>query len=79
MEISTTSGLLKSLSYNENMNKLIQYLKESRAELMKVVWPSRKQTRDHTAMVIAISISVAIFLGALDYLFEQIIVKTIVK
>ena len=61
------------------MNKLLTYLKESRAELMKVVWPSRKQTRDNTIIVIIVSVGVAIFLGALDYVFEQGIVTFIAK
>lgn len=61
------------------MSKLITYLKESRAELMKVAWPSRKQTRDSTIIVIVVSIGVAIFLGALDYLIEQGIMTFIIK
>lgn len=61
------------------MSKLITYLKESRAELMKVAWPSRKQTRDSTIIVIIVSIAVAIFLGVLDYLIEQGIITFIVK
>ena len=61
------------------MSKLITYLKESRAELMKVAWPSRKQTRDSTIIVIIVSIAVAIFLGVLDYLIEQGIMNFIVK
>lgn len=57
------------------MNKFIEYLKGSRAELKKVVWPSYKQARDHTVVVIIISIVVALFLGAIDYLLEQFIIK----
>lgn len=53
--------------------KLITYLKESKAELKKVVWPSRKETRNHTLLVIGISLGVAIFLGAIDYLFNFIL------
>ena len=52
------------------MKRLISYLKESRAELMKVVWPSRKQTRDNTLLVIVVSCGFALFLGAIDYLLE---------
>ncbi|MBU1131607.1 preprotein translocase subunit SecE [Patescibacteria group bacterium] len=49
------------------MNKLIQYVKDSRAELKKVVWPSKKETQNHTLMVIGISLAVAAFLGIIDY------------
>ena len=47
-------------------NRILSYFKESRDELKKVVWPSRKQTVNDTMLVIAISLFVAIFLGAVD-------------
>ena len=55
------------------MKKLINYIKASRAELKKVVWPSKKQTRNHTLMVIGISIAVAVFLGTVDLLLNKIL------
>lgn len=61
------------------MNKLLTYLKESRAELAKVIWPSRKEARDHTVVVIVVSLAVALFLGAVDYLLEQGVLTFIIK
>lgn len=55
--------------------KLFDYLKHSKAELQKVVWPSGKQTRDHALMVIAISVGVAAFIGLVDLIIEQLIIK----
>ncbi|MBT3689851.1 preprotein translocase subunit SecE [bacterium] len=55
------------------MSKLINYLKESRIELKKVIWPTKKQTKNHTFLVIGISLSVAIFLGAVDLLLNKIL------
>lgn len=60
-------------------NKLTQFLKEARAELMKVNWPTRQQTINYTLIVIGISIAVALFLGGLDYIFEQILNNFILK
>lgn len=57
------------------MKKLINYIRESRAELSKVVWPSRTQIRNHTIMVIIVSVVIAIFLGAVDFAIEQLIIK----
>ena len=58
-------------------NKLANYIRESKDELKKVVWPSRKETTKYTLLVIGISFGVAAFLGALDigmtYLLEQVI------
>ncbi len=59
------------------MSNPIQFIKEARAELTKVVWPSRKETIRITIAVIALSLSVAVFLGAVDFgltkLFEYIV------
>jgi preprotein translocase subunit SecE len=52
------------------MNKLSNYIKESIAEMKKVTWPTKKETRNYTVLVIAISLGVAIFLGLLDYIFS---------
>lgn len=49
------------------MSKLSQYINDSRVELKKVIWPSKKETRNHTLMVIGISLGVAAFLGVVDY------------
>lgn len=51
------------------MNKLSNYIKESIAEMKKVTWPTKKETRNYTILVIGISVGVALFLGLLDYIF----------
>lgn len=57
-----------------NMFKKIgDYLRESRVELKKVVWPTKQQTRNHTLMVIGISLGVAAFLGAIDYFLNKVL------
>jgi preprotein translocase subunit SecE len=61
------------------MQQIINFLKEAKAELLKVNWPSKKQLTNYTLMVIGISIAVAIFLGGLDYFFESIIKTFIIK
>ena len=52
-------------------NKLVNYIKASRIEMKKVVWPTRKETINHTLLVIGISLGVAAILGALDYIFSR--------
>jgi preprotein translocase subunit SecE len=52
------------------MGKLSNYFKESIAELKKVTWPSKKETYRYTFLVLGISLLVAIFLGALDFIFN---------
>jgi len=53
------------------MNKITTYLKESAAEMKKVTWPTKKETYNYTLMVILVSLAVALFLGALDFIFAQ--------
>ncbi|MFA6285599.1 MAG: preprotein translocase subunit SecE, partial [Parcubacteria group bacterium] len=55
------------------MNKITTFIKEARVELRKVNWPTREQTVKYTGLLVGLSLAVAIFLGALDYLFEHII------
>lgn len=53
------------------MNKLIAYLKDTRAELTHVSWPTRKQAFIYTALVVAISVTVSLFLGLVDFIFSR--------
>jgi preprotein translocase subunit SecE len=61
------------------MNKILTFIKESRAELRKVNWPTKAQTIKYTGLVIGVSLGVAIFLGILDYFFEYILRTFIIK
>ncbi len=58
-------------------NQIMQYFKDSYQEMKVVVWPSRKQTINHSLMVVVFSIFIAAFLGALDVLFTFGIEKLI--
>ena len=52
------------------MERLSKYIKESIIEIKKVTWPSKKETYRYTFLVIGLSVSVAIFLGVLDLIFN---------
>ncbi|HEY4497994.1 MAG TPA: preprotein translocase subunit SecE [Candidatus Paceibacterota bacterium] len=54
-------------------NKLTTYLKETRLEMRKVNWPSRRDTTRFTATVVAISLGVAALLGGFDFIFRRLI------
>jgi len=47
------------------------FLRELRGELRKVVWPTRKEAINLTAVVIALSAGLGIFLGAVDFIFQE--------
>ena len=54
-------------------NRLVRYFKETRAELRKVSWPTRKQATNLTLIVLAVTVAMAIFLGAVDLLFSTLL------
>jgi preprotein translocase subunit SecE len=53
------------------------YLKDVRAELKHVSWPSRSQAITYTVVVVAVSLFTAFYLGAWDFLFAALIKKII--
>lgn len=53
------------------LNSFVNYVKGSIEEMKKVTWPTKKETRNYTLLVIGISVVVAAFLGALDFLFSK--------
>jgi preprotein translocase subunit SecE len=55
------------------VNKLVNYIKSSIEEMKKVTWPTKKETYNYTMLVIGISIAVAAFLGALDFVFSSLL------
>ena len=53
--------------------KLITYLKETRLEMRKVNWPSRRDTMRFTTTVVAVSLAIAVLLGTFDFIFRRLI------
>ena len=50
------------------MRKIVQFIKESYAELRKVIWPSREDALSSVKVVIISTIIVAAVLGLVDVL-----------
>lgn len=57
--------------------RFIDYIKDTKSELKHVSWPTRAQAISFTVIVILISLAVAAFLGAFDFLFSQIVSKLV--
>ena len=53
------------------MQKIINFLKEVRAEFKQISWPKRESIIQLTIVVISISIVVSLILGGFDYIFTQ--------
>ena len=48
------------------IDKGLQFLREVKVELKKVVWPTRKQTIGSTVVVLVLVIIISVFLGLVD-------------
>ncbi len=65
-----TSPVIDTESY---LGKATLFLREVRAELKKVTWPSRKQTIGSTVVVIVLVAIISLFLGVVDVALSGVI------
>ena len=57
------------------VTRFINYVKASRQELRHVSWPTQNQAIAYTVIVIIIALLIAVFLGALDFVFQNALEK----
>ena len=60
-------------------NRPLNYFKNSKSELKKVTWPTKKELINHTTLVIGFSLAMALFLGLVDFLLTFAVEKLIIK
>lgn len=53
------------------MKKIVKFLKEVREELKKVRWPTKSEMIKLTTVVIFITLVIALYIGALDFVFAK--------
>src|SRR5512143_2897288 len=58
-------GGVASVSEVKQENRFKRYFKETRAEVRKVHWPTRKEARSLTTVVLVITVAMTIFLGVI--------------
>ncbi len=72
--IKKNRGNANSLNQKKSfLDKISQFLREAKSELIKVKWPNKKELLSTTIVVIVLSLFVAFYLGAVDFL----LIKTI--
>lgn len=49
----------------------LQFIQETRAEIAKVVWPTRREVTLTTAMVFALAVVAALFFSLVDWLIRS--------
>jgi preprotein translocase subunit SecE len=50
----------------------LDFVRDVRSELRKVAWPTQRETINLTAVVIALSAAVGLFLGGVDFVFQEL-------
>ena len=58
---------------NKDMGKIVQFFREVRVELGKVVWPSRREALKITGIVVGFCLFVALYLGLVDFGLARLI------
>ncbi len=59
------------------MNKIFSFLKESKAELKKVNWPSKEEVLTSTRVVIVSILIIAAVIALMDYVIKTVIFSII--
>ena len=59
------------------MDKVLDYVRESRAELKKVAWPTKQQLWYSTLIVIVVTAIAAAYLGLVDLILTGVFSKFI--
>ncbi len=55
------------------MNKVIQFLKNTRIELTHVVWPTRRKALLYTLIIIVFSLALGYLLAGFDAIFRALL------
>jgi preprotein translocase subunit SecE len=58
---------------NHRMANVAKYLKESKHELGKVIWPNKNELTKYSLLVIGVSLVLAAFMGGVDLIFSSIL------
>lgn len=61
----------ESTNWQQKIASPLDFLKQVRVELAKVVWPSRQQTIKLTLIVIIVAMVVGFFILGVDFLLQQ--------
>jgi preprotein translocase subunit SecE len=53
-------------------NRITKYLKEVRAEIRKVTWPSRQEVLRLSTIVVIVMIVMSLFMAIVDFAFSRL-------
>ncbi len=62
----------KAVKSEKKENRIVRYFREVRAEVGKVVWPSRQAALNLTGVVLATMVAMSLALGLVDWIFSRL-------
>jgi len=57
---------------NNPFAAILHFIHDVRSELRKVAWPTQRETVNLTIVVIALSVAMGLFLGGIDFIFQEL-------
>lgn len=63
---------MAGMGTTKKAGKLVKFLKETKSELKKVTWPTKKQLFHNTGIILVFIIIFTIILSLLDFGFQQL-------
>ena len=52
---------------------ITEYIKETRAEMSHVTWPTRRQAVGYAILVVIVSVGISLYLGLFDFVFSKLL------
>jgi preprotein translocase subunit SecE len=70
--VAKATGSIQETILTRFVQPILEYLRDTRAELRKVTWPTRKEAQNLTLIVLGATVAMAIILGLADFAFSEI-------
>ena len=64
--------MAKAANIARQENRIVRYLRETRSEIRKVVWPTRQEAINLTIIVIVVTVAMSAILGLIDFIFARL-------
>lgn len=69
----------KTVVKTKKQPNIKRWFKELKSEMKKVVWPTKKQVLNNTAVVLVTVFMAIVFIATLDYVFSELLSGNLIK
>ena len=59
--------------YKRIASRITRFFKDTKGEMKKVIWPSKKAVINNTGVVMLVLVAFSICIGALDFVFNALV------